>query len=192
MAEPAGNLHMTPAEWRDWEERQAERYELIGDEPTLMAGGTARHNDISLNIVTALRERLRGGPCRAYMADMKAVHPSGRWSYPDVVVRCGERLDRETGIEDAIVAVEVLSPRTGNYDLDSKRWFYVELPSLRHVVFVAQDRPWVEVYSRVEDGTWRSVFLTDQAHEAHLDAIGVMLPLAAIYDEIAFTSSGAA
>ena len=192
MAEPAGSLRMTPAEWRNWEERQAERYELIGGEPTPIAGGTARHNDISLNIVTALRERLRGGPCRAYMADMKTVHPSGRWSYPDVVVRCGERLDRETGIEDAIVAVEVLSPRTGNYDLDSKRWFYVELPSLRHVLFVAQDRPRVEVYSRAEDGTWRSVFLTDQAHEAHLDAIGVMLPLAAIYDEIGFTTTGSA
>ena len=89
MVEPAGSLRWTPAEWRAWEERQPERYELIADEPTLMAGGTARHNDICLNIVTELRRKLRGGYCRAYMADMKTVHPSGRWSYPDVVVRCG-------------------------------------------------------------------------------------------------------
>jgi Uma2 family endonuclease len=186
MARPSGHTLRTPAEWRAWEERQPEKWEHVLDEPTMMAGGTARHNEIALNIVTALRQRLRGGLCRAYMADLKVVHPSGRWSYPDVVVRCGERLDRETGADDPVVVFEVLSPGTENYDMQAKRWFYQEMPSLRHILFVAQDRIKVEVASLAEDGSWRSVFLTDPTGSAALDAPGLELPLAEIYDDIPF------
>lgn len=186
MARPAGKLSWGPAEWRAWEEKQPERWELVGDEPTLMAGATPRHNDIAINIVTALRRMLRGGPCRAYTSDVKTFHPSGRWAYPDVVVRCGERLDREPGIEDAVVAVEVLSPGTEGYDLDRKRWLYVGMPSLRHVLYVAQDEPRVELYSREADGSWRSVYLSGLEAVARIEALGVELGLAEIYDEIPF------
>jgi Uma2 family endonuclease len=186
MARPAGRLGWTPAEWRAWEETQPERWELVGDEPTLMAGGTPRHNDISGNIYIALRRLLRGRPCRPYMTDVKTIHPSGRWVYPDVVVRCGERLDREPGIEDAVLAIEVLSPGTENHDLDRKRWLYVEMPTLRHVLYVAQDRPMVELYSRSEDGSWRSLYLTGLEGAARIDGLGLDLALAEIYDDIPF------
>jgi Uma2 family endonuclease len=186
MASPAPKANLTPAEWRAWEERQPERWELVHDEPTLMAGGTARHNDITINIATALRARLRGKPCRVYMTDLKVLHPSGRWTYPDVVVRCGERLSRETGFDDPVVIVEVLSPGTENYDLQAKRWLYAEMASLKHLVFVAQNRSMVELVTRAEDGSWRSVFLTELTHAVRLDAIGAELSLAEIYDEIPF------
>jgi hypothetical protein len=68
----------TRQEWLAWEEAQPERYELLWDEPTLMAGGTVRHSSITLNIAALLRERLRGGPCRV-QADVKVGLPDGRW-----------------------------------------------------------------------------------------------------------------
>jgi Uma2 family endonuclease len=186
MARPAGKLSWTPAEWRAWEETQPERWELVGDEPRLMAGGTPRHNDITINIVTALRRMLRGSPCRAYTSDVKTIHPSGRWVYPDVVVRCGERLDREPGIEDAVLVVEVFSPGTENYDIAGKRWLYVEMPSLRCILYVAQDRPQVELHSREPDGSWRSLYLNGLEVTARIEALGLELGLAEIYDEIPF------
>ncbi|MEK0082782.1 Uma2 family endonuclease [Benzoatithermus flavus] len=188
MALPAEKLGRTPAEWRAWEEKQPERWELVGDEPTLMAGGTPRHNDITINIVTAFRRMLRGSPCRAYTSDVKTIHPSGRWVYPDAVVRYGERLDREAGIEDAVLAVEVLSPGTESHDTQNKRWFYVEMPTLRHVLYVAQDRPRVELYSRGENGTWQSRSLSGLEAVVRIDTLGLELPLAEIYDEIPFPS----
>lgn len=40
---------------------------------------------------------------------MKTLHPGGRWVYPDVVVRCGERLDRKPGGEGGIWQSRCLS-----------------------------------------------------------------------------------
>lgn len=183
IAKPFPELR-TPAEWREWEERQPERYEYLGDEPRLMAGGTLRHNRIALNIAAFLHARLRGGRCRPFISDVKALLPTGRWTYPDVVVCCGTGSDRETGIEDAVVIVEVLSPGTSNYDLDEKRLAYYAIPTLRHLLYVAQDRVTVEHVRRSDDGSWRSVVYTTWDHELELDAIGVSLPIAALYEGI--------
>lgn len=186
MARALNERKRTPAEWLAWEERQPERWELIGDEPVMMAGGTLRHNAIAGNIYTALRERLRGGPCRPYIADVKARHPNQRWSYPDVVVRCGEQRDTDTVVDDAVVVVEVLSPGTESYDLQGKRWFYIGMPYLRHVLYVAQDQMFAELYSRAEDGTWNSVFFASTAPSIPITALDIDLPMAAIYEEIEF------
>jgi Uma2 family endonuclease len=186
MASAAPLPRRTPAEWLAWEERQAERWELLGDEPRLMAGGSDNHNQIALNVATALRERLRGGACSVRASDVKVRLPDGRWAYPDVFVRCGPRTGRETLFDDPVVIVEVLSPGTSSYDLEAKRWAYQEIPSLRHLLLVAQDRVKVELASRAADGSWRSVFHTGLDQLLPLEAIGVELPLAAVYADVTF------
>jgi len=190
IAKPLPELR-TPQAWREWEERQPERYEYLGDEPRLMAGGTLRHNQIALNIAAFLHARLRGGRCRPFISDVKALLPTGRWTYPDVFVRCGTGSDRDTGIEDAVVVFEVLSPGTGNYDLDEKRLAYYAVPTLRHLVYVAQDRVTVEHVRRSDDGSWRSVVYRAADHELDLDAIAVSLPIPAIYEDIELDDAGA-
>jgi hypothetical protein len=47
-----------------WERRQPERYEFFGDMIRVMVGGSNAHTIIKENVVGALRERLRGQPCR--------------------------------------------------------------------------------------------------------------------------------
>jgi Uma2 family endonuclease len=179
-AKPLPDLR-TPQEWREWEERQPERYEYLGDRPRLMAGGTVRHNRIALNIAGVLLAGLRGQRCYPLLGDVKAVLPTGKWTYPDVFVRCGSGRDRDTGVDDAVVVVEVLSPRTANYDLEDKRLDYYSIPTLRHIVYVAQDRVTVEHVRRSDDGSWRSVVYRAADHTIDLDAIGVELPIEAIY-----------
>jgi Uma2 family endonuclease len=184
MAEPAVKARRTVAEWRAWEESQPERYELLGDEPRMMAGGTAAHNELAQNIAGWLRERLRGRDCRTFLADVKVVLPSGRWLYPDVFVRCGPRTGRETAFGDPVLVVEVLSASTAGIDLGAKRWAYQELASLADLLFVASDRVKVEHAVPVGDGSWRSVFYTDLEQVVPLDGLGLALPLAAIYEGV--------
>ncbi len=43
-----------------WADRQEGRYEFDGVRPVAMTGGTADHNRITINILAALRLRLRG------------------------------------------------------------------------------------------------------------------------------------
>jgi Uma2 family endonuclease len=191
MAQPAHKPTRSPAEWLAWEEQQPERHELLWDEPTLMAGGTDRHAGIAVNVVAFLRDRLRGGPCRV-RADVKVAISGGRWVYPDAFVRCTPRRGGETIVDDPVVVVEVLSPGTLIYDTNEKRWAYQEIPSLRHLVLVAPDRPKVEVATRAEDGTWRSVFHLGLDAEARLDALGLSLPLAAVYEEVDLPSAASA
>jgi Uma2 family endonuclease len=181
----------TRQEWLAWEEAQPERYELLWDEPTLMAGGTDRHAGIAVNVAALLRERLRGTPCRV-RTDLKVGLPDGRWVYPDVFVRCTPRGGTETLIDDPVLVVEVLSPGTLIYNTSEKRWAYQGLPSLRHLLVVAQDQAKVEVASRDPDGTWRSVFHIGLDAELHLAAFDINLPLAGIYEDIEFPATASA
>ena len=55
---------MTADEFLEWEAVQLERHEFVGGEVFAMAGGEDRNNTVALNVALALRQHLKGGPCR--------------------------------------------------------------------------------------------------------------------------------
>lgn len=75
MSDAARKL-MTPDEFILWNLEQEERWEFVDGRPVLkfdngpemMAGASESHDQIVVNLIQAMR-RLRGGPCRAKMAD---------------------------------------------------------------------------------------------------------------------------
>jgi Uma2 family endonuclease len=178
-------LPQTLDEFLAWEERQPDRYEFLGrGRLRLVAGGSDRHNAITLNLASAFAARLRGGSCRVRAADLKVAIPSGCVLYPDVFVVCSPRRPDQTVVDDPVVVVEVLSPRTGDYDGTEKRWHYQSIPSLRHLVLIAQGEPKVEVATREADESWRSVFVTGLQGAVLLPALGLEIPLAEIYADV--------
>ena len=86
--------HMTPQDYLEWEERQDIKYEYVNGEVFAMTGGTIPHNDIAVNLTTALKNHLRGKGCKVSMADAKLGVIEGPFHYPDVMVTCDER-DRQ-------------------------------------------------------------------------------------------------
>jgi Uma2 family endonuclease len=66
-----------------------------------------------------------------------------------------------------------------------EKWtIYQRLPSLQHYVLVARDRPHVEVFNRIE-GEWSGLKVLDGLDATlTLDAIGVSIPLSAIYRRV--------
>ena len=54
------------------------------------------------------------------------------------------------------VVVEVLSPATIDYDLGEKFEHYRQIPSLKAVVYIWQDRKQIEIRERTANGDWRS------------------------------------
>ena len=109
---------MTPQEYLDWEEKQPIKYEYMNGRVFAMTGGTLPHNDIALNLATALKIHLRGKGCKVSMADAKlGVSEKGSFHYPDVMVTCDERDRRATKvIYNPCLVVEVLSPGTEAFD----------------------------------------------------------------------------
>ncbi len=175
-----------------WEERQERRFERVGGVVRAMAGGTRAHDTIANNVRALLWNTLRGTACRVQGPDLKVLTPKGDVLYPDALVLCGPRDPRATRVEDPLLVVEVLSESTAQHDLVLKRLAYKTIPSLRLILYVAQDRPRVDLVRRGADGRW-----DDGEPAVGLDAVlelpelGCAVPLAAIYEDVAFTEPGA-
>ena len=172
-------------------ERAAEfRSEFYRGEMFAMAGASLQHTRIKGNCETGLRTRFRGGPCEAMSGDLRVkVAPSGLYTYPDVVVFCGqpELLDRhmDTLLNPKLI-VEVLSESTQDYDRGKKFEFYQTIASLEEYVLIAQDRPRCETYFRQPGGHWRYTPCESLDAELFLESVGVHIPLAELYMDVEF------
>ncbi len=174
-----------------WEERQELRYERVGGVVRAMAGGTLRHDRIAFNLRSAVASVLRGRGCGHHGSDVKVVTPKGDVIYPDLTVRCGPADDRRSSLDDPVLVAEVLSKGTAEHDLVVKRLAYKTIPSLRLILYVAQDRPRIDLVRRGPDGRW-----DDGEPAVGLDAVlelpelGCAIPLSAIYEGVSFTEPG--
>ncbi|WP_254510636.1 Uma2 family endonuclease [Anatilimnocola floriformis] len=167
-----------------------ERSEFYRGQIFAMAGGSPRHNTICLSIASALKSRLRGGPCRPFASDQRLRIPTnGLSTYPDISVVCGELKFNEID-HDAIVnpkvLVEVLSPSTESYNRGKKFDLYRELPSLQEYILVSQDEALVERFVRQDDGDWLLTVFKGMNSVLELGTIACHLSFAEIYEDISF------
>jgi len=85
-----------------------------------MAGASERYVLIVTNLVAELRGQLRRRPCTVYSTDLRVrVSPTGLYTYPDVVVVCGQARfadDQKDTLLNPTFIIEVLSDSTKDYD----------------------------------------------------------------------------
>ncbi len=155
---------LTPEEYLAIERKAEYRSEYYAGEMFALAGASRRHNRIVSNLVIRLGIQLEDTPCNIYSTDLKVKIPAtGLYTYPDVVVTCGEELF--DGVEtdvllNPILIIEVLSDSTEAYDRGKKFGYYQQLSSLKEYVLVAQDTHKIERYIRQSDEQW----LYSEAH----------------------------
>lgn len=104
----------------------------------------------------ALRQHLRGSPCRVYPSNVKLrVEAADCYFYPDVMVTCsaGDLRDRLIKREPVLV-VEVLSPSTAADDRGNKFASCRQLPSLQEYLLVDVDTQRCDLFRRCDDGLW--------------------------------------
>lgn len=170
---------MTLAEFLAWEERQELRYEFDGFAPVAMTGGTRAHETVQVNLLIALGNRLRGGPCRAYGSNLK-IEVAGRIRYPDAFVTCGNPGALGDTVERSpVVVFEVLSESTQMVDRTDKARECRETPSVRRYVMLEQARVAATVYAR-EGDAW-TVTLLFRGDALSMPEIGVEVPLDELY-----------
>ncbi|OAI11080.1 hypothetical protein A1507_20930 [Methylomonas koyamae] len=181
----AERLHFSAEDYLTWEETQAEKHEFVAGEVFAMTGARQDHVVVSLNIASALKQRLRGTPCRAYMADLKLkVEAADAFFYPDVMVSCHPSdLGNQQYISNPSLIVEVLSDSTADYDRGGKFVAYRKLESLREYLIVDIDARRVECFRRTADNDW---LLHDYVGESEceLNSLGVQIPMAEIFEDI--------
>lgn len=173
------------AAYLDWEARQPEKHEYLGGEVFAMAGASRAHATIALNVATALRNHLRGGPCSVFISDMKLhVQADDAFYYPDVFVTCAES-DRtqDQYMSAPSLVVEVLSPSTSAYDRGGKFASYRKLPTLREYVLIDPERLSVDLFRRHEDGHW-ALYPAEAGQTVAFDSVGLSLPIETLYEDV--------
>ena len=178
----------TPEEYLALERPAEYRSEYFNGEIFAMAGASREHNLIAGNVSRELGNQLKGRPCETYQTDMRVrVSAMGLYTYPDVVVVCGEPQFENDSVDTLLnptLLVEVLSPSTEAYDRGDKFEQYRTLESLADYVLIAQDRYRVERFARQPDGQWLLSVAKSLDAEVSLASIGCRLPLADVYDRL--------
>ncbi len=178
-----------------------ERSEYLDGVIYAMAGESDDHGDISVNICGELHAQLKSKDCRARLKDTKVRSgpiPSlrnatkGLYSYPDIVVICGERQFHDSHrdvVLNPTVIIEILSPATEAFDRGEKFDRYQFWNStLSDYLLVSQVQPKIEHYIRQPDGSWSYFVYRGLQSKVPLKSIQCTLSLAEVYDRIVFPS----
>ncbi len=178
---------LTPAEYLEWEEKQAFRYEYVNGEIYAMTGGTINHSRIAMNFGILLGNHLRGGGCMVLNSDAKVqIAESNDYVYPDISVTCDDRDRRATKfISHPCTIVEVLSPSTESYDRWDKFNLYCGSDSLRDYVLVDANKIEIALYRKNDRGEWeiRRYLAGDLVK---LQSINLTFPIEQVYEDIIF------
>ena len=177
---------LTAEEFLAWDLENEGKHELVdGLVVRMMSGAKDVHDVITVNVISELRQRLRGGDCRPFTDDKAVRTAINRVRRPDVTIDCGPRDRNDLEAASPCVVFEVLSPSTRVIDMMGKLDEYRHVDTIEHVVLIDPDRCDVQVWSR-EGSNWTSERLRDLEATLRLQAVDADLPLAAIYEDVTF------
>lgn len=176
---------LSELEYLALEQQSTVRHEWIEGQMVAMAGSSKQHNTIAGNIFTHCHITLRNTPCRPYSSDIKVRALSNRnYYYPDIVVGCESDESNDYYLEKPCLIVEVLSESTEKRDRTEKLIAYLNIPSLKAYVLVAQDKPEVDCFYRDEQGIWQVKLLTGLEAVLELPCVSTPISLADIYTNV--------
>jgi Uma2 family endonuclease len=200
MSLPQTQIRYTEDQYLSIEREAEERHEYLDGQIYAMAGESPEHGAICTNLTGEMRAQLKGTRCQAFAKDMRVrsgllprrrYSQKGLYSYPDLMVVCGEMqfLDEHRDvIINPKVIIEVASPSTEAFDRGEKFQRYrTHNPSLTDYLIVAQNGPSIEHFARQENGQWVIAALAVELSESiHIASINCTLQLAEVYDRLEF------
>ena len=199
MGLPLLRVRYTIEEYLVMERSSEERHEYLDGDVYAMAGESPEHGAICMNLYGSLWPQLRDTPCQAFAKDTKVRSGrlplpghvmQGLFSYPDLVGVCGA-MQFHDQVRDVLLnpslIIEVLSPSTEACDRGEKfRRYRTWLPTLQDYLLVAQDKPLIDHYHRVEENRWELVPREGLEASLYLESVHCTLRLADVYDRIIF------
>lgn len=179
------------ADYLAGEEISGVKHEYLGGTVHAMAGATNQHNTVALNSLVSLLVQLRGKPCQPFNSDTKVriEYPDHtRFYYPDAMVVCQPNPASDHFQDQPVVIIEVLSDSTRRTDLVEKRDAYFTIPSLKVLVFVESESPSATLHRAKPGGGFAIERHSGLETIIPLPEIEASLPLAEVYERVAFAS----
>jgi Uma2 family endonuclease len=182
--------HLSPEEYLALERKAEVRSEYLDGDMVAMSGGSREHNLIVINLAGEFRIQLKTRPCETYPSDMRVkISATGLYTYPDVVVVCGEPEFEDESVDTLInptLIAEVLSDSTEAYDRGAKFGHYRKIDSLMEYLLVSQTEPRIEQYVRQATGPWLRSEIRGLKSRLDLPSIQCAVDMAEIYERIVF------
>jgi Uma2 family endonuclease len=180
--------HYTPEEYLELETIADYKSEYLDGQIIPMAGGSTKHNQISLNLSSELNFAFKRQAFCVYMSDVRLWIPERRiYTYPDVMVIEGEPeyfQNRTDTVLNPIVIVEVLSKGTKNYDRESKFDAYRTISNFQEYLLIDQTRIHVEQFSKTGKKQWSFCEYDESDETIAFAKVPFQISLADLYHKV--------
>jgi len=184
------NRRFTYADYKDWDLKEGDRYELIRGEAFAMSSPNTRHQVVSREICGQLYNYLRGKPCQMFAApfDVRLFYEEDESDdtvvQPDIMVVCDKSKIGDEGIRGAPdLVIEILSPSNTAIEMEEKRCLYRDA-GVREYWMVDPKNNRVTVYSFRDDG-----ILTETYESADTAPVGIFPGFGIALDQV-FAETG--
>ena len=85
---------------------------------------------------------------------------------------------------DPVLIAEVLAPETEELDRGLKAREYRATPSVKQYAYFALERPFVDIYTRLEDGSWGMSEVSGLDVECEFSSLGCRVSMADVYEGV--------
>lgn len=177
---------MEPQEFLEWCLDQEDRYELVDGVPVkMMAEATEYHDEIVTNVIAALKNQLRGKPCRVTTADIAIRTKIRAYRRPDVMVTCNPpRADALEAAEPRMV-VEVLSKSNSGVAWERKLEEFRRREGLKYILLIDSRAGQARLLTRAA-ADWEPFDADGLEAAFELPEIGCRLAMRDIYEGLEF------
>jgi len=181
--------YISPEEYLEAEMLSAIKHEYRQGQVYAMAGASDAHVLITGNLLTLLRNHVRGKGCLVYVTDMKAqIDKANTFYYPDIMVTCDERDRTEEYFKRyPCLIIEVLSRTTEAFDRGDKFADYRKLDTLQEYVLISSDQVRVDCFRRNSEGRW-VLYPYTAGEEVHLASLDFRTAIANLYEDVSLES----
>ncbi|MFN7637710.1 MAG: Uma2 family endonuclease [Pseudanabaena sp.] len=186
----AATKRYTPSEYIALEDKAEFKSEYINGEIIPMAGASANHNKIALNLCRLLPLAIVDQTYEIFMSDMRLwLLEYNRYNYPDLMVVAGDPVfvdQRQMEVTNPSLIVEILSSSTQTYDHNSKFRQYRSIPSFQEYILVYQNGYEVDHYVKESEDRW--VLMTYKGEESviELGSMRMGIRLRDLYKQVKF------
>lgn len=181
-------------EYLELEEKSPEKNEYYQGEIFAMAGASFAHNQIVRNALTALDNHLRNTKCQIFPSDLKVhIEANSLFTYPDLSIICGKPEfwnNRTDTILNPSVIIEVLSPRTNDYDHGEKFMLYRNIPSLKEYILISSTEVRLEQYIKQAPNEWKFIEYQSSEEQITIPTINFSTLLQEFYRDVDFSLAG--
>lgn len=180
MADAAPKL-MDVDDFLVWATHQEARYELVEGMPVeMMAGASAVHDAIVVNLISALSAQLGMGPCRPATSDLGVRTKIRGFRRPDVTVTCDPPQGDVYEAREPRLVIEVLSPSNTGVPWERKLNEYRRHAQLDYILLVDAQIVAATLFTRTPAG-WDDVDYDQPGDVIELAKLGCRLRLSDVY-----------